>query len=102
MESNSQVARVDPSLVPSPEDAVRQYEEAGGHLTHFSQFGSDPLVGDRHLIQEREVRFYQIYPNFDPIFHNLVNNDDSTFCNGLYLFIQITQSLAAQSTICIQ
>ena len=36
----------DPWLIPSPEDAVRQYEEAGSGITHFSAFGEDHLVNE--------------------------------------------------------
>ena len=70
MESNNRTARVDPRLVPSPEDAVRQYEEAGGHLTHFSGFGEDPLANDTVLIHQRDAEFHQRFPNFDPFFTN--------------------------------
>ena len=76
MESNNRTARVDTWLVPSPEDAVRQYEEAGGHLTHFSGFGEDPLANDTVLIHQRDAEFHQRFPNFDPFFHKLVNGDD--------------------------
>lgn len=57
MASNSRIARVDPRLIPSPEDAVRQYEEAGGHITHFSGFGRDPLANDAPLIHQRDAEF---------------------------------------------
>ncbi len=93
MASNNQIARVDPRLIPSPEEAVRQYEEAGGHITHFSGFGEDPLASNISLVHQREAEFYQRYPNFDPFFHKLVNGDDSAFRDGLLFLIQITQTL---------
>lgn len=83
MESNNHTARVDNRLVPSPEDAVRQYEEAGGHLTHFSGFGEDPLADDTVLTHQRDTEFHQRYANFDPFFHKLVNGDDTVFHDGL-------------------
>ena len=83
MASNSRIARVDPHLVPSPEDAVQWYEQAGGRLTHFSDFGCDPLAGNSHLLHQQEDQSHQIYPHFDPFFHTLVNTDDSAFCDAL-------------------
>ena len=93
MASYNRTARIDPQLIPSQADAVRQYEEAGGRITHFSGFGKDPLVNNTTLIQQREAEFHQRYPNFHSFFHKLVNGDDSVFRNGLVLFIQLTQTL---------
>ena len=93
MSSNNQVARIDPHLIPSSDDAVRQYSAAGGRLTDFSVFGEDPLSNNTCLIQQREAEFHYRYPQFDPFFHKLVNGDDNEFCDGLLYFIQITQSL---------
>lgn len=69
MDSNNQASKIDFQLIPSPEDAVRQYEAAGGCLTHFSAFGTDPLANDAALIHQCEVTFHQRYPSFDPRFH---------------------------------
>ncbi len=43
MTTNNHVAKLDCRLLPSPEEALKLYEEAGGNLTHFSIFGKDPL-----------------------------------------------------------
>ena len=67
--SNSHTARIDPYLIPLPEEAVRQYEQAGGHITHFSGFGEDPLV-NVILSHQHEAKFHQRYPNFEPFFTN--------------------------------
>lgn len=93
MASNNHTARIDPHLIPLPEEAVRQYEQAGGHITHFSGFGEDPLFNNTILSHQREVEFHQRYPNFDLFFHKVVNGDDSVFREGLLYFIQITQTL---------
>ena len=74
---------------------MRQYEEAGGHITHFSKFGEDPLVSDTILYHQREAEFHQTYPDFDPFFHKLVNGDDSFFRSGLLFFIQITHAYSS-------
>ena len=55
MSSNNQVARIDPQIIPSVEDAIRQYNAAGGHITNFSVFGEDPLQNNASLIQQREA-----------------------------------------------
>ena len=55
MASNSHTARIDPHLIPLPEEVVRQYEQAGGHITHFSGFGEDPLVNNTILSHQSEV-----------------------------------------------
>ena len=93
MLSNNQVARIDPQLIPSAEDAVRQYSATGGHLTEFSVFGEDPFRNNVSLVQQREAEFHHRFPQFDVFFHKLVNGDDKEFCDGLLYLIQITQNL---------
>ena len=77
MDSDKQGIKNYFQLIPTPEDAVRQYEEAGGRLTLFSEFGADPLANNAALIHQREVIFHQTYSTFDPLFHKLVNGDDT-------------------------
>ena len=93
MDSNNRASKIDFQLIPTPEDAVRQYEEAGGRLTLFSEFGADPLANNAALIHQREVIFHQTYSTFDPLFHKLVNGDDTEFCSALHHFMDITASL---------
>ena len=93
MDSNNQTARVDPQFIPLAEEAARQYEEAGGQLTHFSTFGEDPLAHDANLVYQRQDEFHRRYPVFDPFFSNLVNGDDSLFRKGLLYLIRITNTL---------
>ena len=81
--SNSHTARIDSYLIPLPEEAVRQYQQAGGHITHFSGFGEDPFINNAILSHQREAKFHQRYPNFESLFHELVNGDDSVFREGL-------------------
>ena len=85
MVSNNQVALVNPQIIPSPEEAVNKYEEAGGHITHFSGFGLDPLANDYSLFYCREIEFHQRYPEFDPFFHKLVNGDDTVFSRRSFI-----------------
>ena len=93
MDTNNRAARIDLQFVPLPEDAARQYKEAGGHLTHFSKFGDDPLESNAILVNLREEEFHHRYPVFNPFFFNLVNGDDSLFHEGLLYFIRTTHKL---------
>ena len=90
MDSYNQAARIDSRLIPTPADAVRQYEAAGGHLTHFGGFGTDPVANNPELTAQREAEFHRRYPSFDPLFHTLVNGDNTVFCTTVHLMIHIT------------
>lgn len=96
MEHNNQAVRVDPQLVPPTDEAVRQYNNAGGHLTQFSPFGEDPLKDHSNLAYQRVREFHQRYPSFDIFFSSLVNGDDSFFRQGLTHFITLTNILKQQ------
>lgn len=43
--SINQARPVSVSEIPLPEDTVHLFEEKGGNLTVFNQFGTDPLIG---------------------------------------------------------
>ena len=93
MANNNQVASVPQSIVPDPDDAVRLFQSRGGRLTLFSSFGHDPLSDNPQLVEEREQRFRQQYPDFGPFFYTVVNGDYSLFRDGLLNFIHISQQL---------
>ena len=67
------------------------FEREGGSLTIFSSFGADPLAGSTDLFQRRHAEFTSRFPNFDNIFHSLVNGSDALFRDGLKLFLQLTE-----------
>lgn len=93
MQSNNCAAKVDEQLVPLPEDAVQQFEELGGTITHFSPFGKDPIAHNHVLFNERDTLFQDRYPTFDNLFHRLVNGDDKPFCDAIYYYIHLTETL---------
>ena len=95
MRRNNRIARIDPSLLPSSDDAVQLYEQFGGNITQFSAFGQDPLNSRSDLVQQRETEFYQRYPQFGPFFHKLVNGDACLFREGLLYFIHISTHLVS-------
>ena len=90
MESNNHTAKIVPSLVPLPENAVAQYEAAGGTITNFSNFGVDPIANNL-LVQQRNASFQQRYPTIDFLFHKLVNGDDRPFRDAIHF---LTETLA--------
>ena len=93
------VEPVDAELLSQPEDAVRRFEDAGGYLTHFSNFWKDPpeVHVRPHLNAERERVFYECFPDVGPFFHALVNGDRSLFKDGLtymyFIAIHVTARL---------
>ena len=96
MARNNQTKQIDNTLVPAADEAVRMYEENGGHITIFNEFGQDPLRGRQELITIRKERFAEQWPSFGNIFHSLVNGDNTMFHDGLLCFINISMQLTAQ------
>ena len=97
MMNNNYTSKVDPALLPTPEQAVKEYEDGGGSITVFSQFGVDPLLQYPTLIQQREIELLSRH-NFDTIFHNIVNGNQQPFMDGLLCFINISDRLTQQVT----
>lgn len=96
MDSNNQVAQLNTTDVPSPNEALQEFQNHGGHITIFNTFGHDPLGQRPDLVREREERFYQYYPQFDDIFHTTVNGDYSLFRSGILFIIDVSKQLEAQ------
>lgn len=96
MDSNNQVAKLNTTDIPSPNEALQEFQNHGGHITTFNTFGHDPLGQRPDLIREREERFFQQYPQFDDIFHTTVNGDDSLFRSGILYIIDISKQLETQ------
>lgn len=72
MASNNQAAPIQESIIPEPDAAVAQFQSRGGRLTLFSEFGHDALAVFPELMEEREQRFFQRYPDFAPFFIQLL------------------------------
>ena len=96
MERNNQAVHIDPHQLPSPDLAVQMFEANGGNLRIFSPFGHDPLKDHMRLAAEREERFHEQYPGFQPFFSTVVNGDDSLFKSGLLYFIQLSKHFELQ------
>ena len=95
MRNNNRVKVIDPSLIPSVTDAVKEYQQAGGHLRDPHQVGSDPLC-----VMKQEIRkqaFSERYTSFQAIFSALVNKDSTMFRNALIFYIDVTYCLSSSS-----
>lgn len=84
---------VNPSLVPSVEDAIQMYTDAGGTITLNSSFGVDPLASSDVLINQRETEFTQNNPSFDDIYSNVITGDGSFMAAAVLSFMNITRNL---------
>jgi len=87
---------IDHPLIPSADEAGSLYEESGGSLTIFSKYGEDPLAGREDLMSTRMERFSEVWPSFENIYHNLVNDDGRFFRDALFFYIDLTMQLNAQ------
>ena len=92
MEENNRAKTVAPHKVPTADEAVQLYEQDGGTLTLFGDFGVDPLgeLDDEGKRQERVRLFAQRFPSFELLFHRLVNGNSSLFKEAILYFMQIT------------
>lgn len=95
-ERTLKVQPVNHGLVPSVDDAVEIYENAGGRITRECVFGFDPLAYDENLTCQRDREFLQNNYSFLEIYNNAASGDGSLLKSGLRSFINSTvnQSLA--------
>ncbi|XP_062499233.1 uncharacterized protein LOC134176583 [Corticium candelabrum] len=61
MEENNMAKRLRPAQVPTAEEAVSLYEQSGGTLTLFGDFGIDPV--EDHQQEQRLQMFQQRFPS---------------------------------------
>ena len=92
MEENNMAKRLRPAQVPTAEEAVSLYEQSGGTLTLFGDFGIDPV--EDHQQEQRLQMFQQRFPSYEPLFHRLVNGDNSLFTDAVLCFKEVTFSLS--------
>ena len=52
-----------PTIVPSVQNAIQMYTNAGGVLTSECSFGNDPLADDWALRNRRDAEFAQNNPS---------------------------------------
>ena len=61
MRENNRTAKIIPSIVPSPEEAVSRFHSMGGELTLFPAFGEDLLTESLAAIRQEE--FLRKFPD---------------------------------------
>ena len=76
--------------MPTVQEAVTEYETAGGNLTRRSYFGRDPLAGDNNKISRRERQFLNEIQPPRYIFGQLVNGNNIPFRHAVSNFIRVT------------
>lgn len=69
MVKRNRVAVVSSSVIPTVEEAVGLYQQAGGHLTTLQHFRLDPLDCRPDLQNARYNGFTSKYPDFESIFY---------------------------------
>ena len=62
-----------PTIVPSVQDAIQMYTNAGGVLTSECSFGNDPMADDGALRNRRDAEFVQNNPSSSHIFENVIS-----------------------------
>ena len=87
MTIDNRVKRIPMNLLPTPDSDV------GGRITGGHSFGVDPLSANLQLQQLRQDSFTHDY-SFESMFHQLINDNDSLFKEGIYSFADITYRLA--------
>jgi len=87
MSGNNQTVRIANEQIPNKDTAVHLYEIHGGQLTLFSEFGTDSLMGNPVLCQQREEFLFQNIPSYEAVFNEVVNGNSSMFQRGLLCFI---------------
>lgn len=90
MEQNKQTVPVAANLLLSTTEDFNLYQQRGGTLTYWSEFGKDPLEGNAGLITLRSNLFQNDFPTFDILFHELVNGNPIPFRTAVTEFRDLT------------
>ena len=90
-QANRRIRPLSPTVVPSVEDAIQMYTNAGGVLTSECSFGNDPLADDEALRNRRDAEFAQNSPSFSQIFENVIVGNGALIETVILSFINITR-----------
>ena len=91
---NNGTTPMDPADVPSVDNAVAAYREQGGSLTDPHEFGSDPLIDDATLLQQREDDWLGRCASTEEVYTQLMCNDSQPLQNSILHYIEITKNLS--------
>ena len=92
--SASQTTRLSSANIPSTAQVIQLHRNQGGHLGDEHTYGRDPLEGYEQLQQLRERDFWQMYPNMEEVFQNVVTGNASLFKQAIKSFIRSTKLFA--------
>lgn len=92
--NSSRVVPVNVTSVPTTDEIVTLYTEAGGRITTECSIGVDPLAGNAFLMRRRDEEFLQSNPSFTETFNNVVNGNGLFLKQAINNFILITRSLS--------
>ena len=92
--NTNRVRRINNPTIPSVDQAICMYENAGGSITRESSFGTNPLRDNAALTTRREELFLQNNSSFEDIFSNLVNGNSSHIERAILSFVDITRHLS--------
>lgn len=77
-----------PSDVPTLEEAISDYQSSGGFLSPVMPFGCDPLAAHEALIHERERLMEQNLPTPMNLFSYTVNGIDTPLTQAIEFMIE--------------
>ena len=86
--------QIQASVVPITDTAVLDYEQQGGSLTRFSQFGIDPLRERQDLVRLRDEHFDVDIGSYESVFTDAVSGSGDLVERALLHFLMLTQRLA--------
>ena len=95
MVRDNRAKRIDVNILPPPDEAVRMYVNDGGTLTDSGPFGTDPIADYPDKVRIRETSFFERYPSFSDLFHELVNGNPVRFKEALLFHVDITKRLSS-------
>ena len=77
--------------MPSVQDAMQMYTNAGGVLASECSFDNDPLAHDGALRNRRDAKFVWNNPSFSQIFENVIIGNGTFMETAILSFINITR-----------
>ena len=92
----SRARMVDPTVIPSVDEAVQMYTTAGGMITRECCFGFDPLAADENLKNQPEQLLQQDIGLFTDVFNNVISGDGALLQSAILHFFNTTTELATQ------
>lgn len=91
---SSRVSPVNETVVPTGDEIVSLYTEAGGQITTDCSFGTDPLAQNEMLVRRRDEEFARNNPSFVEIFNDVVSGNGLLLQQAITSFISVTRNIS--------